>query len=422
MSDKEGVCLIVPPNLFLLDPLMYPPLGLLYIASTLKRGRTPWSSEGYNVLFLDLRNVSHLETVRFPRVKYYGLTTTTAEFNSAVKIKNLIKTQNPQSVVFIGGAHATAKPDESAKEFDAVIVGEGEKSVFKVLDGARGIVKSDIVENIDTIPYPARYLLKPDARFSSRLFKGQKYGETEIATTITSTRGCPFNCSYCASPSMWNRKVRFRSPANFVDEINQIISTYGCRNFRFVDDNFPLDKSRILEIAQLLEPLNIRFRCHTRVSLVDEEILSALKMAGCNEITYGIETTDDYVLKKIQKGETVERQEHALRLTKDAELSVWIYLMVGLPFETWDTIRHLEEFVIRNKEYINKYTLTTLTPYPGTDIYNNPEKYDIVWMEKDYDKLLLYENEALIATTECNREELTEHREVLSNFLIKNLR
>jgi len=96
--------------------------------------------------------------------------------------------------------------------------------------------------------------------------------------------------------------------------------------------------------------------------------------------------------------------------------------MVGLPFETWNTIQQLKEFIIRNKEYIDKYTLSTLTPYPGTDIYNNPEKYEIVWMEQDYDKLLLYEDEALIATTECSREELTEHRKVLDKFLTKNLR
>jgi len=324
--------------------------------------------------------------------------------------------------VFIGGAHATVKPNESAEEFDAVIVGEGEKSVFEVLQGARGIVKSDIIENIDTIPYPARHLLKPSARFSSRLFRGQKYGETEIATTITSTRGCPFNCSFCASPVIWNRKVRFRSPANFVDEIKQIIDIYGCKNFRLIDDNFPLNKERILEIARQLEPLNIHFRCHTRVSLIDEEILSALKMAGCNEITYGIETADDYVLKKIQKGETVERQEQALYLTKEAGFSVWIYLMAGLPFETWDTVQQLKEFIMRNKEHIDKYTLATLAPYPGSDIYNNPEKYDIVWMERDYDKLLLYEDRALIATAECSQEELTEHRRVLDKFLAKNLR
>jgi len=393
---------------------MYPPLGPLYIASILER-------EGHDVLFLDLRDTSDLEAVKFPKIKYYGLTATTAGINSAMKIRNLIKTQNPQSIVFIGGVHATVKPNELVEKFDAVIVGEGEKSVFKVLQGARGVVKSDIIENIDTIPHPARHLLKSNARFSSQLFEGQKYMESEIATTITSTRGCPFNCSFCASPTMWKRRIRFRSPENFVGEIRQIIDTYGCRNFKFVDDNFPLNKSRILEIAQLLEPLNIRFRCHTRVSLVDEKILSSLKTAGCNEIAYGIETTDDYVLKKIQKDETVEQQEHALRLTKEAGFLVRLYLMVGLPFETWDTIRHLEEFIIRNKEYIDKYTLSTMAPYPGTDIYNNPEKYDIVWMEKNYDKFLLYEDRALIATTECSQIELTEHRKVLSEFLSKNL-
>ena len=409
---KEKVCLIVPPDTFLLDPLMCPPLGPLYVAAILEQ-------EGHDVLFLDLRVTSQIEKVTFPQVKYYGLTATTADFNSVVEIKNLIKAQNPQSIVILGGVHATVKPEESAKEFDAVVVGEGEKSIFKILHGARGIVTSDVIENIDTIPYPARHLLEPNARFSRRLYEGQKHAETEIATSITSSRGCPFNCSFCASPGMWNRKVRFRSPENFVDEVKYLIDAYGCTHFRVSDDNFSLNKERTLEISRLLEPLNIRFRCHTRVSLVDEEILSALEAAGCNEITFGIETTDDYILEKLQKGETVESQEHALRLTKDAGISVGIYLMAGLPFETWDTIHHLKEFITRNKKYIDRYVLSTLAPYPGSDIYNNPEKYDIVWMEKNYDKLLLYNDKVLIATVDCTQKELTEHRNELSTFLKK---
>lgn len=407
--------MIAPPNTFLLDPVMYPPLGLLYIAAVLEQRE-------YEVLFLDLRSTKNLNGVKFPKAEYYGLTATTAEINSAIKIKDLIKSQYPQGVIVIGGVHATVKPDELTEEFDTVIVGEGERSIFKFLQGARGIVKSDFIEDINTIPYPARHLLGAHARFSPQLFEGQKYAEAEVATTITSTRGCPFNCAYCASPALWNSRIRFRSPENFVGEIKQIVDRYGCRNFKFVDDNFPLNRARILEIARLLEPMDIHFRCHTRVSLVDEEILSALKAAGCNEIAYGVETADDYVLEKLQKGETVEQQEHALRLSKDAGLLVRLYLMVGLPFETWGTVDKLKEFIVKNREYIDKYTLSTMAPYPGTDIYNNPEKYDIVWMETDYDKFLLYENRALIATAGCTQKELTEHRKVLTKFLAKNLR
>lgn len=413
--DSKRVCLIATPCTFLFDPVMYPPIGLLYIASVLEQ-------EGYEVLFMDLRTTSQLETVQFPHVKYYGLTATTTEINSAVKIKNMIKAQNPQSVVFIGGAHATVKPEEMINEFDAVIVGEGEKSVFKVLQGARGIIKSSPIEDINTIPYPARHLLTPDARFSSRLFEGQKYGLSNIASTLTSTRGCPFNCAFCASPTIWNRKIRFRSPENFVGEIKQLIENYGCRNFKFIDDNFSFNRSRLFEIVDLMEPLNIRFRFHTRVSLVDEEILAALKRAGCNEVAYGIETPDDYILEKLHKGETREREEHALRITKDVGFLTRLYLMICLPYETWDTIQLTKEFITRNKDCITKYTLSTMAPYPGTDIYNNPENYDVIWMEKDYDKLLAYEGTSLIATTECSQEELTEHRTMLSKFLIKTLK
>ena len=413
-SNENSVCLIVPPNTFLLDPLMYPPLGPLYIASTLEQA-------GYSVEFLDLRDSSQLEKVKFPRAKYYGLTGTTAEYNSAIQIKNLIKKQNPQNVVIIGGAHATVKPNEAAEEFDAVIVGEGERSILKVLQGARGIINLGGFEDIDVIPFPARHLLQPEAKFSYKLYGGEKYSPTEPATTITSTRGCPFNCAFCASPAIHNRKIRFRSAENFVEEIKQVITEYDCRTFRFIDDNFPLRKTRTFKIAELLEPLKIKFRCHTRTSLVDEEILVALRKAGCHEIAYGLEVADDYVLEKMQKHETVEDQIRGVRLAKEAGLVVRLYLMVGLPYETWDTISNTKRFIEENREYIDKYTLNTFAPYPGTDIYNNPDKYHITWMEMDYNKLLQYADEVLIATEDCTRKEFIKHKLELSRFLEKTL-
>lgn len=410
--SSSDVCLIVPPNLFLLDPLMYPPLGPLYVASALEQG-------GRDVKFLDLRSVENLKDVVFPEVEYYGLTATTAGYESAVEIKNMIKAQDPGSTVFIGGSHATVKPDEVAEEFDAVIVGEGVRSVFKVLHGERGLIKSPVVEDIDSIPYPARHLLRREAQASHRLLKGQKYGTSEPATTITSTIGCPFRCAYCAAPRIWGRKVRFRSPENFVGEIKQVIDDYGCRSFRFIDDNFPLKKERILEITGLLEPMGVKFRCHTRTSLVDEEILSALKGAGCTELAFGVEVADDYVLAKIQKDETVEDHETGIRLAKEAGLLVRAYLMVALPFETWDTISNNKEFMTRNRRYIDTYTLSTFMAYPGSDIYDNPGKYNIVWMERQFGKLLQFSDEAAIATEECSREELTDHKNELSRFLKK---
>lgn len=414
-NSNGDICLIVPPNVFLLDPLMYPPLGPLYVASALEQ-------KGYNIKFLDLRAIKNLENVRFPEAKYYGLTATTAGYESAVEIKNMVNAQKPGRIVFIGGAHATVKPDEVAEEFDAIIVGEGVTSVFKVLQGERGIIKSPLIEDIDSIPYPARHLLRREAQISHRLFKGEKYGASEIATTITSTLGCPFNCAYCAGPTIWNRKVRFRSPENFVGEIKQVIADYDCKNFRFIDDNFPLKKDRILKITELLEPLDIKFRCHTRTSLVDEEILSALKRAGCTELAFGIEVADDYVLKKIQKDETVEDHEVGIRLAKEAGLLVRAYLMVALPFETWGTIANTKRFMTRNRRRIDKYTLSTFAAYPGSDIYNNPGKYNIVWMERRCSKLLQFSDEASIATEECSREELTEHKNELSKFLEKTWR
>ncbi|GAH68198.1 unnamed protein product, partial [marine sediment metagenome] len=255
---------------FLLDPLMYPPLGALHIASKLLQ-------EGHEVKFFDLRDyqmgVENL--VVYPQADLYGITASTSGYNEAVKIKNTLKKIRRLVPVVIGGSHASVRPEECNKEFDATIVGEGETSIMKVIDGARGIVTSPIIKDIDTLPYPARHLLRQEARVSYNIFGGQKYSTNEAGSTVTSTRGCPFECSYCCSPCIWAGKIRFRSPENFVGEIKEIGEKYGAKRFKFVDDNFPLKKQRIIDIMDLLEPMDIQFRCHTKTSLVNQEVLEA---------------------------------------------------------------------------------------------------------------------------------------------------
>jgi len=184
------ITLINPDSPFLTDPKVMPPLGLLYIASSLERA-------GVKVNFVDMAGGSP-QTI--PKTEYYGMTATTPQFHDAVEILRKIRFVNPESKVCIGGPHATLRPSECLEAgFDAVVVGEGELAIHDFLNGEMGVLEHR-VGDIDSIPFPDRRLVKD---YDYRI-------DGERATTIMTSRGnCPYRCAFCAH--VWKTKLRFRS-------------------------------------------------------------------------------------------------------------------------------------------------------------------------------------------------------------------
>ena len=360
------VTLIQPQNLQLATPDLQFPLGLLYLAAVLEQ-------RGHRVRIADLRSKEIIQPYEIPKADLYGITATTGEYPQARALASMIKRHDPEAVTVVGGAHPSHMPEHCVGDFDCVVVGEGERAILKVVeDGARGIVRDNPIEDLDSIPFPARHLA-PDACFSETLFVGEKYGVGPRSTSIISSRGCPYNCAFCANIP---QPVRFRSPENLAAEVREIKEKYGCRHLRFVDDNFTLNRRRLLRICELLEPLGIRFRCHTRSNPIDEEMCEAMHRSGCEEVGLGIESADDEVLKKVNKRETVEDHRRAVGLIKEAGMRAKTFWMIGLPGETDESIEKNMEFVREMKP--DRWTVSVFTPYPICDIYRNPSKYGVV--------------------------------------------
>ncbi len=420
------ICFIIPPNPILDSPLMQIPLGVLYMGAVLER-------TGFKVFISDMRVEQQINPALIPTdYNFYAVTATTGEYHYAKELANLLTRKEPQAHLVIGGSHATHKPRETLSDtkYDSAVIGEGERTIVELLesrdlDTVKGLAwklplnkikinePRPLIQDLDTIPFPARHLLTYDHVFTRDLYYGARYGRGEVGTALTTERGCPYRCAYCAN---WDRKLRLRSIENVVQEIEQCKEVYKCSRFKIVDDEFGMPRWRALKLCEALEPLNLSFRVATRVDVVDPELLAAFKRAGCDEISFGVETPDENILKVVNKHETLQQSKNAVKWAKEAGLRVKTYFMVCLPKETWNSIEKLKAFVKATQPH--KWTLSTFIPYPGCDVAKNPEKYGVKILEHNFSKYWLYQDESMIETDVASQEELTQHRIELFKWLL----
>lgn len=408
------ICLINPRHEESLDPNLDVPLGILYIATILK-------NINYDVMVLDLsfydRNI--WESV-IPYADIYGITILTASFHRSMIIRDICKKINPKSKIIAGGAHSSALPEETSKEFDIVCVGDGEGIIQdiikyieinndsnlafpKIFDGNKKLM------DINEIPFPARELV-PIEKYT-RLVNGDK------ATSIITSRGCIYRCSFCQN-SMRKEKVRFRTIDNIIREIKELILKYNYKTLIFYDDNITT-RPDFVQLLKEIKKLNIIFRCNGDARKNNKELFQKLYDSGCREICFGIESGSQKILDKINKKVTVEQNRIAIIEAKKAGLNVKAFLILGSPGESWDTVKETVEFMQKTRPQY--WTLFQLIPLPGCELYENPEKYGIKIITKDWRQYynIAGQNEGgLVCETEfMTIEELAKARQ----YVIRNL-
>ena len=187
------------------------------------------------------------------------------------------------------------------------------------------------IKNLDDLPFPARQLV-PYQKYNSLLFNGS------VVTTIFTSRGCPFRCSFCDRPHL-GKVFRAHSAQYVVDELEACVQL-GIRDFLFYDDTFTVDKKRVIDICNgiVKRRLNISWDIRARVDTVNEEIIMHLKKAGCQGIHYGIEAGTEKILKVLNKGITINHASKIFNLTRRYKILILAYFMIGNPEETLDDI------------------------------------------------------------------------------------
>jgi len=367
----------------------WPPLNLAYLAAIAE-------GMGHAVKIIDAQaeDLSIEETVQ--RTEEFnpdliGFTATTPFFHIVSDLGKAIKERMNKKATVIGGHHITVVKEEAFYPwFDYAFIGEAEESWMEFLEkfeknqditDIKGIIyrKKDSIRftgyaepiiDIDSIPFPARHLLKPE------LYKMGTLKGTKRFTTIMTTRGCPFQCIFC-STDVFGRKIRKRSAKSVVEEIKEVVRKEGTKHFIFLDDTLTLDKKHILDICGLIEKENlvITFEGSTRANLVDEELVSHMKKAGLIRISFGLETVDEDIRRIIKKEVPLEEYRLANRLTNKYGIETLNSCMIGLPGETRETIDKTLNF-LRHSPEIKQANISIAVPYPGTELYEMAKRGD----------------------------------------------
>lgn len=361
-----------------------PPLGLAMLAAVLEKN-------GHVVKILDLTALELSEnavpqTIHNEKPKIVGITAMTPTINSAISVARKVKESGSNILNVLGGAHASILPEETLKKnpaIDMIVRGEGEKTMLELVETIEGNAsdlgtvlgltyrtKSGVKSNpsrppisdLDTLPFPAFHLF-PRGKY--RLHP--PFGRRSPAMPIMVSRGCPYNCIFC-SKSVFGHKYRNNSPVYVVNQIQLLIEKFGVKEIKFYDDVFTLDRKWVIEICAELKSRNIvvPWTCETRVNLVDDELLSIMRAAGCYMIAYGVESGDEGILKDLSKNITLAQIVNAFNLTHKAKIDTVGYFMLGSPNETPETIKRTIEFAKRLNPDFVQFSLAT--PYPGTEL------------------------------------------------------
>jgi len=376
------IVFINAPCLGIDDDRLEPSLGSLYIASTLRKNGYD-NIEMYEMTGCKTEKDIYEKINNIPLADVYSFTTYCTNYNNIKKCIKYIRIKSPDSIIVLGGPNASALPEFTFKDSgcDYVVIGEGEDAFLKIINSINYMEFIPLIingigrENIDTLPLPGWDLV--DLHKFNRVLDGER------VISILSSRGCPNNCTHCNSVVMGaGRKIRYRSTENIIEEI-KYLQSLGYNNFRFNDDNF-VCRPNIKELTNELKKLNIKYRAFAHIKDLTDETCKLLSESGCLHISIGIESMNPDNLKFLRKNTNVEMVDINLRNVKRYNMISRVYFIVGLIADTDKTIE--QYMTIASLLDFDEFSAYPLICYPGTAIYNTPEKFGYKIIEKDWTK------------------------------------
>jgi anaerobic magnesium-protoporphyrin IX monomethyl ester cyclase len=381
------VGLIYLPHPYLGQPDAQAPLGLMYLAAVLEE------SDIECEIFNFSSSHTHEALQKLTECDIYGITVTSFELPQANRFAYLIKELYPNAKVILGGPGTYSIEFIDREVIDSVCIGDGEITILQMcidfnLATLQKTYQGKSVPELDKVPFPARHKLE-SSQGGNIFAYNKQYKGTESTILITS-RGCPFKCAFCSSPyfTKTNKGVRYRSAENIRDEIVHVQKQYGVQQFRISDDMFMSNKKRVYEICELIGPLDIAWRISTRVKPFDEELVKVMYQAGCKEVSFGVESFDNHVLKVLKKGTTAEDNALAIETAKKIGMDVRVLFMIKTPGQRKETVPLNIEWLERLPYDI--IACTTFIPIPGCDIWHNPQDYGVTITDRNLDHYNFY--------------------------------
>jgi len=368
-----------------------PPLGILFLAAVLEK-------EGYeaeivpaDILKLNWSDIAKKIDDFKPNV--VGITTTTENRFESFKLARIAKETNPKIITLLGGPHISMAREDTIKhrkEADIVSIGEGEntiKELAKALETGdslykvKGLIFRDNneiiftgerprIEDLDILPFPARHLI-PMEKYNFHV--ETRDGKRRKAQNIMTSRGCPFNCYFCATPVNWGRRMRGHSPERVIKEIEILVEKYEAEFIWFYDDTLNYNKKRLHKIMDMIieRKLNIKFANEFRIDVVDKTLLEKMKEAGLEQGFFGIEAGSSRVRKNIvKKNFDIEKAYQFLEWSKELDFIPGPFFIFSHHTETWEEAQETLKIIEKVKE-INPnadISVAILHIYPGTPL------------------------------------------------------
>ncbi|ODS33504.1 MAG: Radical SAM domain protein [Candidatus Scalindua rubra] len=418
-----------------------PPIGLAYIAASLRAG-------GFEVKIVDAKslNMSHKETCKVvltEKPDLVGITVFTSQLRSALITAGEIKKNLPSCKIVVGGPHVHPQHGEIIREKDFVdfcVRLEGEITVVELaralseggdFGGIRGLTFRDadnkvivnpdrpFIEDLDTLPFPARDLLH------NHIYRGSiGFRERARFTYVTTSRGCPFKCRFCSISQFWPRQRR-RSVENVLQEMKETYERFQIIYMKFTDEMFVLNKKWVNEFCQGMVDTGLNkkvtWSCDGRVNNVTEELLRNMKEANCAVIFYGIEFGNQKILNDSGKRTKIEDIYRAIEITKKAGISPTGNFMIGYPTETKETINDTMRLAIDLD--LDFCSFSVVTPFPGSELYYYCKEKGLLktkdWEQYNY----FHPGESVIRLPDIDDDELMElYRRIQYEYYFRHMK
>ena len=367
------------------------PIGLAYMAATLLRS-------GYDVRMID----PIAEPLPVPRIYEEAAWSEAIVMPfSAAHVDDIKRFRKdfPEKLLIMGGGYSKFIPNLllGGNYCDVLLHEEPELTVVELIDrypfvqDVKGIIykrngeivsnpSRPLIQDLDILPFPARHLLDP-----KRYWEISFFGEP--TAWILPTRGCPYNCIFCAQFDRNVKSVRYRSPKNIVDEIQEVVRNQRVTNFVFFDETFNVNDKYVRSVCNeiLRRKLSVRWWCAARADLIREDTVSLMKRAGCIEMRIGLESANDHILKYMKKDITVRQIREGLEILKKVGMNYSLQCIFGSPMENRETIGKTLGFV---KEYRPLFvSFNVLTPLPGSQLFDEIKDELTLDMVKSFDIL-----------------------------------
>ncbi len=444
------VCLINPPRIQPKTwgkPSVYQPMDLVYVAAVLEKQHEVCiidaPTEGWNKLeeIAGKRIRQGLSKQEITdRIKKWkpDVAIITVPFSgwspAAFGTAALVKEVDKRIVTVLIGLHPSARPLECLEEsnVDFVVVGEPEITVLELTDvlekgdrtklkEVKGIAFKEndkiirtparpAIEDLDSLPFPARHLLPMDAFFEAAKKRPISGNLKKPSIRMLTSRGCGHNCIFCSNYIVMGRKWRARSPENVVNEIEQIVRTYGVKQVDFLDDNISLDKKRMERICDLIKERKLKIEWCTpnglRADCLDKELLAKMKASGCKRILIapesGVQRIVDEVIKKKQD---LKKVENAVAAARKVGIEVGCFFILGFPGETKEDIKATIAFARKLRKLgADRFYFSYATPLYGTELYEQVKRAG--YLKPGLTDEALAAVEPLIETPEFTADEL----------------